>query len=71
MKHCAENCRTPVTVYAILMELAAAAHISSLSTKCGTGAGQRGECACGRQSGMNSNKPSDAQHVGIQAEDQI
>ena len=71
MKHCAENCRIPVTVYTVLMELAAAAHISSLSAKCGTGAGQRGECAYGRQSGGNSNKPSDAQQVGIQAADQV
>ena len=29
-------------------------HISSLSTKCGTGARQRDECACGRRLGVNS-----------------
>ena len=37
------------------MELAAADHISSLSTKCGTGARQRDECACGRRLGVNRN----------------
>ena len=35
------------------VELVIAAFISSLSTKCGTGARQRDECACGQRLGVN------------------
>ena len=38
------------------MELVTAAHISSLSTQCGTGARQRDECACVRRLGVNCNR---------------
>ena len=40
------------------MEFVTAAHISSLSTKCGTGARQRDKCACERRLGVNSNAVS-------------